>query len=236
MPLPVVRKTNILIRLAHAGLLRLSPYRLIPLYIQLSDMFLSLANLLVTRQHGGIHPKHAIMQYELFFLRFIEPHMTVLDVGSNRGVVSVKLAERARHVTGVEIEAELVQIARAHNSRHNVDYLHADVTQFSPDTKYDVSVLSNVLEHIDDRVGFLRALHTASEILLIRVPAMDRDWWPYYRRQIGLEWRSDTTHFIEYDEAGLRQELAAADWQIDFMERRWGEFYLKCRPGKADMV
>ena len=232
MPLPVIKRpANIMIRLMHAVLLRVSPYRLIPLYIGLSDMFLSLANLLVTRQHGDKHPKHSIMQYERFFLRFIEPQMTVLDVGSNRGVVSAKLAEVASHVTGIEIEADLVQFARTHNARANVEYIHADVTQYMPARKFDVCVLSNVLEHIDERVRFLSALHNVSDVLLIRVPALDRDWWPYYRRQLGIEWRNDPTHFIEYEEAGLRQEIVDANWQVVLMERRWGEFYVKCMPG-----
>lgn len=228
MEYPHVPPRGLLWRITHAALLRASPAALATRYLAISDMFLSLANLLITRQHGGVHPKHEIMQYEQFFLRFIEPNMTVLDVGSSRGTVTAKLASKARHVTGIEIDPGSYAFAVAKNAPPNVDYILGDVTQFKPAQRYDVSVLSNVLEHIDDRVGLLSKIRDISTTLLVRVPALDRDWWPSYRRTIGIEWRSDTTHFIEHTENELRSELAAAGWHVDLLERRWGEFYVKC--------
>jgi len=228
MPLPHVPNWSFSMRALHGVLLRISPTLMIRTYLQLSDVFLSLSNLLITRQHGGVHPKHDIMQYEQFFLRFIEPHMTVLDVGSNRGTVTAKLARSAQWVTGIEIDEGLVSFARKHNAGPNVDYIHGDVTQFFPSRHYDVCVLSNVLEHIEDRVGLLRAIRNVATSILIRVPALDRDWWPIYRRQLGIEWRSDATHYIEHSEEELCAELSAAGWSVDLLERRWGEFYVKC--------
>lgn len=234
MPLPSVKKQPYLLRLVHAGLLRSSPFGLIPLYIQLSDMFLSLANLLITRQHQGIHPKHRIMKYEAFFLRFIEPGMTVLDVGSGPGVVARKLAAKAGHVTGLEIDAAACDFARRNNVAENLNFVIGDAISFRPTNNFDVAVLSNVLEHVEDRVSLLRALRGYSRILLIRVPALDRDWWPEYRRELGLEWRSDATHYVEHTEAELRSELNVAGWLVVCFERRWGEFYVKCVPASGE--
>jgi SAM-dependent methyltransferase len=228
MALPRVPPRGLLWRLTHAALLRGTPTGFAKSYLALSDLFLSLANLQITRQHGGVHPKHEIMRYEQFFLRFIEPAMTVLDVGSSRGTVTVKLADKARHVTGIEIDQGFYDFAQANSTRPNVDYILGDVTTFKPAQRYDVAVLSNVLEHIDDRVRLVAKIRDIATVLLVRVPALDRDWWPAYRRRIGIEWRSDTTHFIEHTEEELRAELAAAGWRVDLLERRWGEFYVKC--------
>ena len=234
MPLPNIPNWPLPIRIMHGVLLRLSPAALIKPYLYLSDMFASLANLLITRQHGAVHPKHEIMQYEKFFLRFIEPSMSVLDVGSNRGTMTGKLAAKAARVTGIELDEPLVEFARAHNSAANVDYILGDVTRFTPAQRYDACVLSNVLEHIEDRVGLLRAIGKAADTLLIRVPALDRDWWPIYRKRLGIEWRSDATHYIEHTEEELRDELARAGWMVDVFERRWGEFYVKCSLAAAE--
>lgn len=230
MPLPKVPAQPLAVRIVHAVLLRVSPAFFWRGYLHLADMFLSLANLLLTRAHGGVHPKHAIMQYEQFFLRFIGMNDTVLDVGSGVGAVTLRLAEQARSVTGIEMVEDQVSLARARHGRPNITYVHTDLARFAPAERFDVCVMSNVLEHIDDRVGALRRVRELADTLLVRVPAIDRDWWPIFRRDAGLEWRSDTTHFIEHSEEELRAELAAAGWRIDLLERRWGEFYAKCVP------
>ncbi len=229
MPLPIVKKQSLLLRLIHAVLLRVSPYALISWYVQVSDMFLSLANLLITRQHKGVHPKHRIMRYEEFFLRYVSEQTSVLDVGSGPGVVAGKLAAKARHVTGLEIDPGVCEFARRNNKAENLIFIQGDATRFKPAENFDVAVLSNVLEHVDDRVGLLRALRGYCRMLLVRVPALDRDWWPMYRRELGVEWRSDPTHYTEHTESELRDELQAAGWHVECLERRWGEYYVKCQ-------
>jgi SAM-dependent methyltransferase len=228
MSLPETRKRPFLLRALHAVLLRISPVALIPTYLDLADTFLSLSNLLITKKHGNVHPKHEIMRYEDFFLRFIEPSTTVLDVGCGNGTVAAKLASRAKHVTGVELDRDRFSFARSHYSAPNLEFVLGDITSLEPRTLYDICVLSNVLEHIEDRIGLLVALKKQASVLLIRVPAMDRDWWPAYRKANGLEWRSDDTHFIEHTEDELRAEISAAGWTVVSLERRWGEFYVHC--------
>jgi len=201
---------------------------MIPAYIALSDLFLSLANLLVTRKHAGVHPKHDIMRFEEFFLRYVEPPHSVLDVGCSRGTVSSRLAAKARLVTAIDFNTEHIEFARAHHSAGNIRYIIADAITYQPNERFDICVLSNVLEHIDDRIGIVGKLRQISDVLLVRVPALDRDWWPLYRRSIGVEWRNDTTHYIEHTEEELRAELSAGGWKIDILERKWGEFYVKC--------
>jgi cytidyltransferase-like protein len=56
-----------------------------------------------------------------------------------------------------------------------------------------------------DRVIFLKTLvkkikwkDDKNKQLLIRVPMIDRDWITVYKRELGIEYRLDNTHFIEY--------------------------------------
>lgn len=216
------------IRVIHGILLRISPNFMWKYYLQISDLFLSLANLLITRKFKGVHPKHAIMQYEKFFLRFIDKNDVVLDVGSGTGLVAYKIAEVAQYVTGVELVDKKILFAKNNHSRDNIEFINIDIHNFLPTKKYSVCVMSNVLEHIHDRKGLLTKITKLCDILLIRVPAIDRDWWPIFRRDNGIEWRSDITHFTEYTEEELVAELKESGWTVSYLERRWGELYVKC--------
>jgi hypothetical protein len=62
-----------------------------------------------------------------------------------------------------------------------------DATRAVPDGGWDTVVLSNVLEHIVDRVGFLSALiaATGATKFLIRVPHFEREWQMALRKELG---------------------------------------------------
>ncbi|VAX36206.1 hypothetical protein MNBD_PLANCTO03-946, partial [hydrothermal vent metagenome] len=94
---------------------------------------------------------------------------------------------------------------------------------------FDVVVLSNVLEHLADRERLL-ALYAewyTPRVILIRVPAFDRDWTVAWKHDLGVDSRSDPTHETEYTEASLRAELAAAGLCVQEMIVRWGEYWAK---------
>jgi hypothetical protein len=93
--------------------------------------------------------------------------------------------------------------------------------------------LSNVLEHIENRVDFLRRIvsvvvwsNPASKKFLIRVPALDRDWLSVFKKEVGVEYRLDRTHAVEHTQQQLVEELAEAGLHIESTETRFGEYYL----------
>jgi hypothetical protein len=92
-----------------------------------------------------------------------------------------------------------------------------------------VAVLSNVLEHIEQRVDLLRALRErdGASRLLIRVPVLDRDWTVPLRREVGLPHFSDPEHKVEYGSQLLRDELAAAGWEMGEPAFAWGEIWVE---------
>ena len=84
-------------------------------------------------------------------------------------------------------------------------------------------ILSNVLEHIADRVGLLKKLSRLSHRLLIRVPMIERDWIVLYKKSLGLEYRLDSTHYIEYTMKVLRDEASRSGWNIVNSTIQFGE-------------
>jgi 2-polyprenyl-3-methyl-5-hydroxy-6-metoxy-1,4-benzoquinol methylase len=192
------------------------------------DLLQGRIDLLAIELEGGVHPKHRIMRYHDFFVERVRAGERVLDVGCGKGELAFDLAERARaNVTGIDVNARSLAFARARFPYERVELVEADAREWSPPASYDVVVLSNVLEHVSDRVALLRRLAELARPsrFLIRVPVLERDWQVIMRRELGLPYFGDPTHETEYDEAQLEQELAAAGLAITELTRRWGEIW-----------
>jgi SAM-dependent methyltransferase len=179
---------------------------------------------------GGVHAKHRLTGYHDFFVERIRPGERVLDVGCGKGELAHDLAERAGAVV-VAIDASpwMLQFARERFAHPRISFVQADALEFVPDEPVQVAVLSNVLEHIEQRVELLRALRerAGASRLLIRVPVLDRDWTVPLRREVGLQHFSDPEHKVEYDPQLLGEELAAAGWEMGEPVLVWGEIWVE---------
>lgn len=188
----------------------------------------------------GIHPKHRILNYEKWFLEKIEKGWIVLDIGSNTGLMASLLAEKAGFVYGIEIKKELIDEADSKRKKANIEYLCADAEkfEFSGLGNIDCVILSNVLEHIENRTLFLKDLikrinwrNPERKIFLFRVPMINRDWIVLYKKELGVEYRSDKTHFTEYTLETFKNELEGAGIEILDSEVRFGEIYAVSQGG-----
>jgi SAM-dependent methyltransferase len=182
---------------------------------------------------GGVHAKHRLMRYHDFFVDRITAGERVLDVGCGGGSVAHDVAERAgATVLGIDMNPFALTDARVRYPHERLSFLEADATTWVPDDPFDVVILSNVLEHIDERVVLLRALvdHARPSRLLIRVPMSNRHWLVPLRRELGLPYLSDPTHYIEYVPEVFRNEMTEAGLEVVELEIGWGEIWADVRP------
>jgi SAM-dependent methyltransferase len=192
---------------------------------------------------GGIHPKHRIVKYKEWFLENIEPQWSVLDVGCNTGLMPHLLSEKAAFVYGIEIDESKIQEAKTKRQRQNIEYICADATTYDfGNRKIDCVTLSNVLEHIEDRVGFLKKLvanlkweDSKNKRFLMRVPMIDREWLVPYKQELGIEWRLDRTHKIEYTEDEFYKELIEAGLKVSEIKFKWGEIWAVAAVNNIDI-
>lgn len=179
---------------------------------------------------GGVHAKHRLTGYHDFFVERIRQGERVLDVGCGKGELAHDIAERAGAVViAVDASPWMLQFARERFAHPRISFVQADALEFVPEEPVQVAVLSNVLEHIEQRVELLRALRERAGAgrLLIRVPVLDRDWTVPLRREVGLPHFSDPEHKVEYDPQLLRDELAAAGWEMGEPVFVWGEIWVE---------
>lgn len=77
--------------------------------------------------------------------------VTVLEVGCSNGRnVSLPLAELGYQVTGVDLHAPSIHYAMAQGNLPNTRFLCMDFFEFSTEERFDVIVLSDILEHVSD--------------------------------------------------------------------------------------
>jgi hypothetical protein len=187
--------------------------------------------------NDGVHPKHYIMKYKEWFLEHIEPGWVVMDIGSNTGMLPLMLAEKAAFVYGIELSEKHVAVAKTQHAKPNIEYICADATTHNYDSYQPVNcvTLSNVLEHIEHRVDFLKRIvrqvkwiDASHRRLLFRVPMINREWIVLYKKELGLDYRLDPTHHIEYTLEQFEEELGQAGIVPKKVEIRFGEIYAMC--------
>lgn len=181
----------------------------------------------------GEHPKHRLTDYHGFFAGQVEAGHRVLDIGCGYGAVARSIANHVPEakVTGIDIEPANVAQARAAENPPNLDFVEGDATEAFPDGEWDVVVLSNVLEHIDDRTGFLARIRERLNpgIVLIRVPLFERSWHMPMRREVGANFLSDPDHRIEHTRDVFETEVTAAGFDIIELQTPWGEIWARCK-------
>lgn len=187
-----------------------------------------------TAYGNGVNPKHRLTGYHDFFVERLVTARRVLDLGCGIGEVARSIAARIPgvQVTGVDSDPEILAKAKDLPTPGNLRFVLANATQELPEGPWDAVILSNVLEHIDQRIAFLKAVvdKARPQCLLVRVPLFERHWHMPLRKELGVDFRSDPTHFIEHCLADFRGEMAAAGLEIKEEITLWGEIWARVEP------
>jgi len=184
-----------------------------------------LIDFLAIKTNNDLHPKHHLMRYYEFFTENIKTGDTILDIGCSNGFVASEIAKKASKVIGIDTDSAHIELAKKYHPRENIEYILGDATVYPFERKYDAIVLSNVLEHIENRVPFLKKIQALSDTLLIRVPMLDRDWLPLYKKSLGMFYFCDSTHFTEYTLESFEKEMDESELYVESHTIRFGEIW-----------
>ena len=186
---------------------------------------------------SGIHPKHSLMKYHEFFSSRIKDGSIVLDVGCGIGIVSLNVAKKLTKssIIGIDINKKNIIIANELLDKinlKNVKFIYGDINN-QKDINAEYVILSNILEHIENRTKFLRNIQKISnaKIFLIRVPNFERDWQIAMRKELGIYYFSDVDHKIEHTVEQLKTDIEKAGFTIKEIITVWGEIWATCEYG-----
>ena len=182
----------------------------------------------------GIHPKHRLTDYHNFFIKRISNGEKVLDIGCGNGMVAMSIAKECpkSFVLGIDVNEKNIKIAKnISNNRFikNIKFIQGDIYD-QEILEADVVILSNVLEHINDRIDFLKNIYKISKAgkFLIRVPLFERDWQMALRKEIGTYYFSDSDHKIEHTITEFKKEINKSGFYIQELLTVWGEIWAYC--------
>ena len=184
-------------------------------------------NFLARKINDGVHPKHRILGYHEYFLRLITEGSKVLDIGCGHGELDYELANKANLVVGIDIDPNSIRMAQTKFQKPNIEYIIGDATNYQFQENFDYVIVSNVLEHIKDRIGFLINIKNLASTILIRVPMINRSWLVLYEKELNIEYRLDTSHYTEYTLESFKEELNQAGLKLISHEIRFGEILAK---------
>lgn len=190
------------------------------------DNFLyRLTSLCAIKAERGLHPKHRLMNYHSFFLDHICANDVVLDIGCGNGALAFDLARKAKRVIAIDTNTKHLPSWQGPYAAQNLVYEVANAITYQPQETINVIVLSNILEHLKDRNEFLQQIKHLAPTLLIRVPMINRDWITLYKKELGVVYKLDKTHFIEYTLNTFADELTSAGLFLNEYSIQFGEIW-----------
>ena len=131
-------------------------------------------------------------------------NLDILDVGCGGGLVSESLSRLGAKVTGIDFSEKNIQIAKIHSVKKElkINYINQDVEKFKIKKKFDLIVMFEVLEHLDDWRGFLLKINSnLKKNGMIIISTINRNFLSkyiaiYFAEKI-LKWIPDGTHSYE---------------------------------------
>ena len=137
--------------------------------------------------------------------------LKILDLGCGGGLICESLTKMGGIVTGIDFIKKNIEIAKIHSKKNNlkIDYVCASPENFKTESKFDVILNMEIVEHVDD-VDFF--LNSCSKLLkkngIMFIATLNKTLKSYLFAIIGAEyilrWLPIGTHswekFIKPDE------------------------------------
>lgn len=180
----------------------------------------------------GEHPKHSLTSYHNFFIENLHHEANILDVGCGYGAVARSVARALPQSRVIAIDNDTTRLNQALQSQNpsNLEFKLINLEDYRPDHKIDAVILSNVLEHLNDRVESLIHIKKVCKApkFLIRVPLFERHWTIAMREKLGVNYFQDSDHKVEHRIQEFEREMNLAGLTITKKMTLWGEIWAVC--------
>lgn len=144
---------------------------------------------------GEMRPLHELNPVRLAYVERSGPlaDRAVVDVGCGGGLLAEAMARKRARVTGIDLAAELLEVARLHALQQDVpiEYLRVSAEDLAADRpgEFDVVTCMEMLEHVPDPASVIAALASLArpggEIF---VSTLNRTPRAYLRAVLGAEY------------------------------------------------
>ena len=130
--------------------------------------------------------------------------LDILDIGCGGGLVSEPLSRLGANVTGIDFIENNIEVAKKHSVKKNlkINYIHGDIEKIKLDKKFDIIIMFEILEHLNDWRYFLnKAIHNLNKNGLIIISTINRNIFSNFSAifiaENILRWVPKGTHTYE---------------------------------------
>ncbi len=211
----------------------MSPQKRLALFLDLEWIFARLSHEESFRHYGNLN--HPLLEGSVRYLSSkMKGRERVLDLGCGHGDISYLLAQAGHEVVGIDHASEHIASAVKNYQHEGLSFECRDAAEYlrANKIKFDALVLSHVLEHLDDPIGFIRTFSGFFRHIFIEVPDFDCSYLNGYRLNAGAKLVfSDSDHVIEFDRDELLRTVKEAGLVVEDQEFRYGVLRVWCRAG-----
>lgn len=204
-------------------------------YLDIEWVFNRLSHEMSFSQYGALD--HPFRRKTINFLsEHIKESDSVLDLGCKYGEISYLLSTIARTVTDIDYDRKAIEKAKNTYNSSNLRFQHADAYDFLMGTseKFDVLVLSHVLEHLDEPKAFINRFKGFFKKVYIEVPDFEATYLNQYRLKIGNELLyTDVDHISEFDRDDMEHLIQDCSLKIIDYELIFGVQRFLCKVDKV---
>lgn len=178
---------------------------------------------------GTTYPRRAGTQQ--FLARHLPTDAAVLDLGCGNGLLSTWLAQVTRSVVGIDHDEQVIRLAMSQPAASNLEFTKGDASEFieNTDREFDVLILCQVLEHLDDPKALLSRVTPKVRFVYIEAPDFDASAHNLLREHLGLELSyTDVDHIFEFGRAELEDLIREAGLRVIEAERIHGVQRIWC--------
>ncbi len=166
-----------------------------------------------------------------FILPNISKNDIILDLGCHEGDMSFIISEQAKEVIGIDYNKNAIEIAKQKYKKNNLTFIHGEALEFlkTNKKKFDILILSHILEHLDNPKGFLMSFKDYFHYIYIELPDFERHYLNHYRKDLELKLiYSDDDHITEFDRNELNALLIECNIEVIKEEYKYGVQKLWC--------
>lgn len=84
--------------------------------------------------------------------------LDIIDVGCGGGLVCEPMARLSGNVTGIDADANAIEVSKAHAEQSGLEINYEVNAPEDAAQKYDVVLALEIIEHVDDRAGFVKSV------------------------------------------------------------------------------
>ena len=140
---------------------------------------------------------------------------SILDIGCGSGRILVELKNKLpldSNFYGVDISPQAIELAKSINEA-NINIELRDITTNKLSDKYDLTLVIDVIEHVEDYFKIIRELREVSNYTLFHIP-LDLCIWSLFREKMLIESKQRVGHIHNFTEDFMKSILTDHGFEI----------------------